>query len=74
MAGALAVRACFLVSGCTGGYLYIQNYTLSAGIYSIQCGRDSATFTHRQSRIYIGSTEFIKALDGGNGGNGATLT
>ncbi len=60
--------------GGGGEVVYIQGYNISAGIYSIQCGIDSATFTNRQSRIYIGATEYIKALGGGDGGNGAVLT
>ena len=47
--------------------IYIQNYSFTAGGYSIQIGTDDANSTNRISKIYQGATNIITANGGGGG-------
>ena len=54
--------------GGAGEVIYYPSYTFTAGIYNIQVGVDSTTIANRDTRIYIGTNDYLKATGGGNGG------
>ena len=53
--------------GVAGEVIYYPSYPISAGNYNIQVGIDSTTISNRDSRIYIGTTDYLKSKGGGDG-------
>jgi hypothetical protein len=59
----------FSGGGGAGEVSYVQNFTIVAGFFLIQCGIDRITVSNKKSRIYIGVTDYIKAFRGDDGGS-----
>ena len=58
--------------GGGGEVIYIQNYSIQGGNYSIQCGIVFTTIANRQSRLNTLAGDIIKANGRGDGGSFST--